>query len=143
MDSLPYDNIDQLANCLYLTFRGRGDEVKQASDYLREMAKDITRFATSLMNLVTCDRSDSKPFLLQFSSTNILENFLDTKSSACIILSTSLKELILREVITPDVKNYLLEVIIKSLFHSNVAFNTKLSLMSALEELYKTDTGKP
>ena len=66
MDSLPYDNIEQLANCLYLTFRGRGDEVKQASEYLNSMAKDITRFATSLMNLVTCDRDESKPFLLHF-----------------------------------------------------------------------------
>jgi len=127
MDSLPYDDIDQLASCLYMTFKGKPDEVKQAGAYINEMAKDIVRFATSLMNVATCDRSEPE--------------FQQTKASACIVLSTSLKALIDKEVMTPEIKNQLLEIIIKSMFSNKLTHHLKMNLRSSFEELYKADSG--
>lgn len=58
--SLPYDNIEELATLLEKTFKGDDVEVKQASEILFQMNKNVVRFTESLMRLVATEQSDSK-----------------------------------------------------------------------------------
>lgn len=56
----PYDNLEQLATLLEKTFKGDDSEVKEASEMLFQMNKNVVRFTDSLMRLVATEQSDSK-----------------------------------------------------------------------------------
>lgn len=59
MDSLPYENLDQLAK-LILAANGLTEEEKDtAAETLNKMNNNTCQFIESLMNLVSSERTDS------------------------------------------------------------------------------------
>jgi len=143
LDSLPYNDLDRLAQVLYFSFNGENAEVQEATHILNTMAMDILRFIDSLMKLVSIDKPESNfSFCLQGYNSLIVVNFENVKNSACMLATTSLKITIKRAVLGPQEKEAILNCILQALYSPNLAVGLKVNLQSSLEELFKTDSGK-
>jgi len=60
MDSLPYEDPQRLALCLYATFKGNNEDATKGTDILTQMSKDLPRFTRSMIYLMTHDETDGK-----------------------------------------------------------------------------------
>ena len=60
MESLPYDNLDELAQYLQLTFSGKTEDIQKATRIFTEMSQNITHLFDSLIFVIVNDRSDRK-----------------------------------------------------------------------------------
>lgn len=58
MNSLPYENFDQLVLCLHSVFKGNNEDVKRATEIFDLMSGNLTHFADSLLGVVTCENTD-------------------------------------------------------------------------------------
>ena len=63
MEALPYENLDQLAEVLEVTFTGgRGNEdIKKAEKILEDMStQDPFNYITALLKIINNEKSDGK-----------------------------------------------------------------------------------
>ena len=72
-----------------------------------------------------------------------IEKNLNIKNSACMALSSLLVDMAREEIISIEQKGCLLEIILNTMFARNVALALKITLQSALQELYSVDKGNP
>jgi len=60
MESLPYNNIDELSQYLQLTFSGKTEDIQKATRIFTEMSNDIAQLFDSLIFIIVNDRTDRK-----------------------------------------------------------------------------------
>lgn len=67
MDQLPFDNFEQLAQCLQNTYTGATMNPNQASNIIITMAKEPVRFTNSMLTLVIAELEINGSYVTLFS----------------------------------------------------------------------------
>lgn len=141
MQSLPYNDIEQIATYLHAMFSGNNPEVQTATEIFQRMSSNITQFLDSLMLIIMNDRSDRINIILK-RSINIVEEFLKLKNAACTVLASCLSKMLRNDSQSLENKNYMTNAVINAMFSNNVFLPLKMTLKLVLQTMYNADTSR-
>jgi len=141
---LPFDNLEQLAEVLTVTFTGDTNTVKQASDLLDQMAAvDYLRFARNLFEIINIQNAQGNA---KVSPTCCLKSFIDQqmkiKNSAIIALTRITLAMAKANTVSAEMRNFAIKGVIESLYSDFVTLPMKVNLQYFLLLLYTMDVGK-
>jgi len=124
---LPYDNPEQLIYYLQATHKGSNtQEVRNATEVLFAMSKDLVRFTNSLMYII-----------MNNENNDMIENI---KTSACMTLAAFLSNTG-DQIILTETKEHILQSVLRAMFSKDVVLSLKVTLQAILDELYQKDSG--
>jgi len=126
MDSLPYDNLEQLALVLKATYMGTDEERKIATEVLTTMGKDPIRFIDAMVNFINAELPSNDQVML-------------LKRTAVILIPSVLS---LCEKLDENQRRHIVLVTLDVLVNENLPFKLKQHLDKILLIFYSTDRGK-
>jgi len=128
MDQLPFDNLEQIAQVLKVTFTGDTQTIKQATDILDSMAAaNYGNFAKNLFEIV--------------NSPNCEDAQMRIKNSAIVTLTRITLANMKNNVISAEHRNYAIKGVIESLYSEFITLPMKVNLQYFLLLLYTMDVG--
>ncbi len=141
-DALPYNNAEQLIYYLRTTHKGTNtEEIRNATEVLYAMSKDLVRFTDSLMYLIMNNENNGKKILFGRESSFAVEIIDNIKTSAAVTLAAFLTDISKGQIILTEQRNYILESVLRAMFSKDVVLSLKVTLQGILDELYQTDSG--